>query len=177
MVPTLKGNIIIAQVTISSMMSILEREVQVQGSMRQGKPTQTGRSGSRPERVSQPSLGKDGGRAHGKGGGSKPAALGLPEVSCPGANKMRLERAQGPGRRFYWKGGGREIGWILKAAPPSWDKNLPRAPFQPEGLTTVQCDGVEPCQGFRELGVFAGGGVGVVRQQREAGRKHRGSSG
>lgn len=51
-VPALKGKTVIAQVTVSGM-SVLEREVQVQGSLRQEKPTQTRSSRSCPERVTQ----------------------------------------------------------------------------------------------------------------------------
>lgn len=47
MVLALKGKRVIAQVIMSSMMSILKREVQVQGSMRPRKPTQLGRRGVR----------------------------------------------------------------------------------------------------------------------------------
>lgn len=110
MVPALKAKTVIAQVTMSGMMSILERDVQVQGSMRQRKPTQTQRSGSFPERVSQPLLGKDGRKAHRKEGGSKPVALEVPKVSCPGASKMKLECGWGPGKRFYWEWGSGGMG-------------------------------------------------------------------
>lgn len=51
-VPALKGKTVIAQVTVSGM-SVLEREVQVQGGLRQEKPAQTRSSRSCPERVSQ----------------------------------------------------------------------------------------------------------------------------
>lgn len=87
MVLALKGKPVIAPVTTSSTKNSLEREVQVQGSMRQGKPTPARRSGSCPERGHQDSLVKDGRRALGKGGGSKPAALVLAKVSRPEANR------------------------------------------------------------------------------------------
>lgn len=96
MVPALKGKTTIAQVTVS-VMNILERKVQGQGSRRQGKPTQTGRSGSCPEGESE-FIRKKWRKSIYEGRWVWASSTGAAQSRPPGAKEMKMKAAQGPGR-------------------------------------------------------------------------------